>query len=77
MEDLLYQTLVGAWPIATDRVLAYMAKAAREAKLHTSWTAPTRTTRDTSKSSSARCWTTDPFAGTWPGSPGRWWSRGS
>ncbi|HMH53300.1 MAG TPA: malto-oligosyltrehalose synthase [Candidatus Acidoferrum sp.] len=39
-EYLLYQTLVGAWPIQTDRVIAYMQKAAREAKAHTSWTDP-------------------------------------
>jgi (1->4)-alpha-D-glucan 1-alpha-D-glucosylmutase len=39
-EYLLYQTLVGAWPIDADRVAAYARKAAREAKLHTSWTAP-------------------------------------
>jgi len=38
-EYLLYQTLVGAWPIEQERVTAYMLKAAREAKLHTSWTA--------------------------------------
>ena len=36
-EYLLYQTLVGAWPIETERVLGYMEKAAREAKTHTSW----------------------------------------
>jgi (1->4)-alpha-D-glucan 1-alpha-D-glucosylmutase len=39
-EYLLYQTLVGAWPIETDRVVAYMEKASREAKVHTSWTQP-------------------------------------
>ena len=39
-EYLLYQTLVGAWPIETDRVLAYMEKASREAKTYTSWTDP-------------------------------------
>ena len=39
-EYLLYQTLVGAWPIETDRLLAYMEKASREAKTHTSWTNP-------------------------------------
>ncbi|HUC98015.1 MAG TPA: malto-oligosyltrehalose synthase [Candidatus Polarisedimenticolaceae bacterium] len=39
-EYLIYQTLVGAWPIEVDRVLAYMEKAAREAKIHTSWTDP-------------------------------------
>ena len=37
-EYLLYQTLVGAWPIETERVIAYMEKASREAKVHTSWT---------------------------------------
>jgi (1->4)-alpha-D-glucan 1-alpha-D-glucosylmutase len=37
-EYLLYQTIVGAWPIDQDRVLAYMEKAIREAKVHTSWT---------------------------------------
>jgi (1->4)-alpha-D-glucan 1-alpha-D-glucosylmutase len=39
-EYLLYQTLVGAWPIEIDRLLAYMEKASREAKAHTSWTDP-------------------------------------
>jgi (1->4)-alpha-D-glucan 1-alpha-D-glucosylmutase len=37
-EYLLYQTLVGAWPIATERMITYMEKASREAKVHTSWT---------------------------------------
>jgi (1->4)-alpha-D-glucan 1-alpha-D-glucosylmutase len=36
-EYLLYQTLVGAFPLETDRALAYMEKAVREAKLETSW----------------------------------------
>lgn len=35
---LLFQTLVGAWPITADRLKAYMLKAAREAKRQTSWT---------------------------------------
>jgi (1->4)-alpha-D-glucan 1-alpha-D-glucosylmutase len=39
-EYLLYQTLVGAWPIDAGRVAAFMSKAAREAKVHTSWTDP-------------------------------------
>jgi (1->4)-alpha-D-glucan 1-alpha-D-glucosylmutase len=34
---LLFQTLVGAWPIGQDRLGAYMAKATKEAKTHTSW----------------------------------------
>jgi (1->4)-alpha-D-glucan 1-alpha-D-glucosylmutase len=49
---LLYQTLVGAWPLdlrepegegladLTERVLAYMLKAVRESKYRTSWTSP-------------------------------------
>jgi (1->4)-alpha-D-glucan 1-alpha-D-glucosylmutase len=39
-EYLLYQTLVGAWPITVDRLQAYMLKAVREARRQTSWTAP-------------------------------------
>jgi (1->4)-alpha-D-glucan 1-alpha-D-glucosylmutase len=51
-EYLLYQTVVGAWPLFLDstdpsgihalreRVAAYMLKAAREAKERTSWVAP-------------------------------------
>ena len=37
MEYLLYQALVGAWPLGADRAVAYAAKAAKEAKVHTSW----------------------------------------
>ncbi len=43
-EILLYQTLLGAWPLAEDelpgfpeRIQAYMLKAVREAKVNTSW----------------------------------------
>ena len=39
-EYLLYQTLIGAWPIDAGRAGAYMQKAAKEAKVHTSWTDP-------------------------------------
>ena len=52
-EYLLYQTLAGAWPLEllyggdreayaefTARIQAYMEKAIREAKLHTSWINP-------------------------------------
>jgi (1->4)-alpha-D-glucan 1-alpha-D-glucosylmutase len=37
---LLWQTLVGAWPIERERVEAYMEKALREAKLNTNWVEP-------------------------------------
>ncbi len=49
-EYLLYQTLIGAWPFHaldddeyksfSDRIQAYMAKALKEAKIHTSWVNP-------------------------------------
>ena len=46
-EMLLYQTLLGAWPLAEeevpaflDRLKQYVIKAVREAKVHTSWTNP-------------------------------------
>ncbi len=49
-EYLLYQTLIGAWPIEPmdsngfqhfrDRILTYMQKATKEAKIHTSWINP-------------------------------------
>jgi (1->4)-alpha-D-glucan 1-alpha-D-glucosylmutase len=39
-QHVLFQTLVGAWPLPEDRARAYLAKATREAKLATSWTEP-------------------------------------
>ena len=39
-EYLLYQTLVGAWPISIERAVEYMRKAAREGKERTSWVEP-------------------------------------
>jgi (1->4)-alpha-D-glucan 1-alpha-D-glucosylmutase len=39
-EYLLYQTLVGAWPIDPGRAGAFLQKAAKEAKVHTSWIDP-------------------------------------
>jgi len=39
-EYLLYQTLVGAWPISIGRAVEYMRKAAREGKERTSWVEP-------------------------------------
>jgi len=37
---LFWQTLVGAHPISAQRLTAYLTKATREAKQHTSWTDP-------------------------------------
>jgi len=48
-EYLIYQTLVGAWPFErdaemraafADRIVAYVTKALREAKVHTTWLSP-------------------------------------
>jgi (1->4)-alpha-D-glucan 1-alpha-D-glucosylmutase len=39
-EYLVWQTLVGTWPIEADRLHRYLEKAVREAKLLTSWTSP-------------------------------------
>jgi (1->4)-alpha-D-glucan 1-alpha-D-glucosylmutase len=39
-EYLLYQTLVGAWPVDAKRAGAFMEKAAKEAKVATSWIDP-------------------------------------
>ncbi|MDQ6728085.1 MAG: malto-oligosyltrehalose synthase [Actinomycetota bacterium] len=39
-EYLLYQALVGAHPLGADRAKAFMEKASREAKQHTSWIKP-------------------------------------
>jgi len=46
-EYLIYQTMAGAWPLREDelpafreRLQAYLVKAAREAKIHTSWLEP-------------------------------------
>jgi (1->4)-alpha-D-glucan 1-alpha-D-glucosylmutase len=39
-EYLLYQTLIGAWPIDRERCWQYMLKACREAKIRTSWHEP-------------------------------------
>ena len=41
-EYLVYQTLVGAWPIDAGRLRAYVEKASREAKAWTSWISPNR-----------------------------------
>jgi (1->4)-alpha-D-glucan 1-alpha-D-glucosylmutase len=39
-EYLLYQTLIGAWPLSEERCWQYMLKACREAKIRTSWHEP-------------------------------------
>lgn len=41
-EYLLYQSMIGAWPISTDRLLPYIQKATREAKQQTNWLSPNK-----------------------------------
>lgn len=40
LENLLWQSIVGAWPASRDRLHAYALKAAREAGAGTGWTDP-------------------------------------
>ena len=40
VELLIYQNLLGVWPIEADRFRQFLEKAVREAKTHTSWIAP-------------------------------------
>ena len=40
LANLVWQAAVGAWPIERDRLRQYAIKAAREAAVHTRWTAP-------------------------------------
>jgi (1->4)-alpha-D-glucan 1-alpha-D-glucosylmutase len=37
---LIFQTLVGAWPLELERLEAYVEKALREAKINTNWVDP-------------------------------------
>jgi (1->4)-alpha-D-glucan 1-alpha-D-glucosylmutase len=39
-DELLWQTLAGAWPLSRERLEAYLVKAAREAKRNTNWVEP-------------------------------------
>ena len=58
-EYLIYQTLVGAWPLEphgpeefaafVKRVQAYLEKALREAKVHSTWTRPNAAYEDAAK----------------------------
>lgn len=40
LENLLWESIVGAWPASRERLHEYAVKAAREAGLGTTWTAP-------------------------------------
>src|SRR5205085_6674457 len=36
-QTVIYQTMVGAWPIEADRLKLYVTKVLREGRTHTSW----------------------------------------
>jgi (1->4)-alpha-D-glucan 1-alpha-D-glucosylmutase len=69
-EYLFYQTLVGAWPLVlpgpdeaaafTSRIQQYMLKAAKEAKLNTSWINPSEAYDEALKSFVARVLAPEP-----------------
>lgn len=40
LEYVMYQTLVGAWPLDAARLTQFLLKAAREANVHTNWINP-------------------------------------
>ena len=57
-DELLWQTLVGAWPIEPERVEAYLEKAMREGKRNTNWIEPSleheRRVKEAARSAIAR-----------------------
>lgn len=59
LEYLMWQTLVGAWPISLERAQRYAEKASREARLRTSWRTP-----DAAYESALRRWLAGIYADT-------------
>jgi (1->4)-alpha-D-glucan 1-alpha-D-glucosylmutase len=57
LEYLVWQTLVGAWPVSYERFEGYVVKSMREAKLRTSWTEP-----DADYEKAVLAWLRDLFA---------------
>jgi (1->4)-alpha-D-glucan 1-alpha-D-glucosylmutase len=60
-EYLYYQTLIGAWPLTVERAQSYMLKAAREAKMQTTWVANNKEFEDTLMEFVARTMEHEPF----------------
>ena len=54
-ELLVWQSLLGAWPISADRAAAYVEKATREAKARTSWVDPVPEFDEAVQALRARC----------------------
>jgi len=60
-EYFLYQTMIGAWPIEPARLHAYMEKAVREAKQHTTWTQQNKEFEDALHSFTDRLYSSPEF----------------
>jgi len=60
-EYLYYQTVIGAWPLTVERAQGYMMKAAREAKMQTTWVANNTEFEDALMEFVARTMTHEPF----------------
>jgi (1->4)-alpha-D-glucan 1-alpha-D-glucosylmutase len=60
-EYFIYQTLVATWPIGLDRLTGYLEKAFREAKVHTSWSAPERRWEEAIRAFVGRVFENAPF----------------
>ncbi|MDQ1645862.1 MAG: (1-_4)-alpha-D-glucan 1-alpha-D-glucosylmutase, partial [Cryptosporangiaceae bacterium] len=56
LAHLLWQTVVGAWPIERDRLHAYLEKAAREARTATGWDDPDTAFEDAMHAVADRCY---------------------
>jgi Maltooligosyl trehalose synthase len=63
IEYLMYQTLVGAWPVDVQRLTQFLVKAARESKVHTSWINPVAAYEDALTQFAATVMADDEFRG--------------
>ena len=60
-EYLIYQTMIGAWPIEKERLLPYLEKATREAKRKTNWLAPNEAFESAMKNFVEKLYSHEPF----------------
>jgi (1->4)-alpha-D-glucan 1-alpha-D-glucosylmutase len=60
-EYLIYQTMLGAWSIAPERLTAYLEKALRETKINTNWESPNKDWEESVKTFARSLYTHTPF----------------
>jgi (1->4)-alpha-D-glucan 1-alpha-D-glucosylmutase len=60
-EYLIYQTMLGAWPITPERLTDYLEKALREAKVNTGWESPNEDWEESVKAFARGLYTHTPF----------------